>query len=93
MRLFETPVPTVGFRDPACAVHAIARAARSNTYFRAKVAEGMVGEQQNSDQRSVLSKHRYLETGSKIAHMQRTQLRAKHAKMPGFAISRFPLHF
>ena len=45
VRLFKTPVPTVGFRNPARAARAIAREARSNTRFRAKVAQGIVAEQ------------------------------------------------
>ena len=45
VRLLKTPVPTVGFRDPAHAARAIAGEARLNTRFRAKVAQGIVAKQ------------------------------------------------
>ena len=74
------PVPTVGFRDRARAARAIACGARSNTRFRAKVTEGMVGEQQNSDRRSFCSRHRYLQLGFATLRAQCPQLRAKRAQ-------------
>ena len=79
VRLIKTPVPTVGFRDPARAARAIAREALLYTRFRAKVAEGMVGEQRNLHRRSVCSRRWYPQLGFAILHAQRAQLRAKRA--------------
>ena len=53
VRLFRGPVPKVGFCNPAREARVIALDAHSNTRFRAKVVEGIVAEQQNSDRRSV----------------------------------------
>ena len=43
VRLFMTPIPTIGFCDAVCAALAIAREAHSNTHFRAKVAQDSGG--------------------------------------------------
>ena len=60
------PVPRVGFCNPALEACAIALEAHSNTRFRAKVVEGIVAEQQNSDRRSVCPKCWYLQLGFAI---------------------------
>ena len=43
VRLFMTPIPTIGFCDAVCAALAIAREAHSNTHFIAKVAQDSGG--------------------------------------------------
>ena len=62
VHLFKKPVLIFGFCNPMCAAHA----ALSNIRFRAKVAQGIMAELRNPDQRSVSLRRQYLHLGFAI---------------------------